>query len=364
MAAERAGRPGAAAAALAGCLAPEAGAALSSSHLLLPTLVRCALAAGDAGTAAVAARVAADAARDVADEATRAFSGEAGWTAGDDEGRATGGDAAAAAHCRGLLAADPAPVLAAAAYHAWAGRPLLRAQALTDAAVLLAGQGELAPARERFDEALGLYRGLGARWAVRAAAARLRGYGIRPRRPGHRADAPPGQPALTPAEAEIARLIAAGRSNPEIAAELSLSRNTVQTHVSHILAKLGARSRMEIAAAAVGERQPPRRDLSLPPPLAGPPSRPPGPGRPSPGEAGPLAPPTHRESPGGPLPCLITARSVSVLRRGPDRLAVGGAGLSGGHPVPVIAARRRRPAGRGPAGSCRGCAGRPGPQPC
>lgn len=41
----------------------------------------------------------------------------------------------------------------------------------------------------------------------------------------------------------MARLVAAGQANPDVAAELSLSRNTVQTHVSHILAKLSARSR-------------------------------------------------------------------------------------------------------------------------
>ncbi len=40
--------------------------------------------------------------------------------------------------------------------------------------------------------------------------------------------------------------MARGRSNPDVATELFLSRNTVQTHVSHILAKLGARSRAEI----------------------------------------------------------------------------------------------------------------------
>jgi DNA-binding NarL/FixJ family response regulator len=40
--------------------------------------------------------------------------------------------------------------------------------------------------------------------------------------------------------------VAVGGSNPDIAAELFLSRNTVQTHVWHILAKLGARSRAEI----------------------------------------------------------------------------------------------------------------------
>jgi DNA-binding NarL/FixJ family response regulator len=52
--------------------------------------------------------------------------------------------------------------------------------------------------------------------------------------------------ALTPTETKIARMVAVGRSNPDIAAELFLSRNTVQTHVSHILSKLGAHSRAEI----------------------------------------------------------------------------------------------------------------------
>jgi DNA-binding NarL/FixJ family response regulator len=55
---------------------------------------------------------------------------------------------------------------------------------------------------------------------------------------------------LTPAELAVARLVAAGLSNPEIAAELYLSRNTVQTHVSRVLAKLGARSRAEVAGRA------------------------------------------------------------------------------------------------------------------
>ena len=55
-----------------------------------------------------------------------------------------------------------------------------------------------------------------------------------------------GWDALTPTETKIARLVAVGRSNPDIAAELFLSRNTVQAHVSHILSKLGAHSRAEV----------------------------------------------------------------------------------------------------------------------
>jgi DNA-binding CsgD family transcriptional regulator len=52
---------------------------------------------------------------------------------------------------------------------------------------------------------------------------------------------------LTEREREVARLVAAGRSNPEIAQELFLSRKTIERHVSNALAKLGARNRAELA---------------------------------------------------------------------------------------------------------------------
>jgi DNA-binding NarL/FixJ family response regulator len=42
-------------------------------------------------------------------------------------------------------------------------------------------------------------------------------------------------------------LVAAGQTNPEIAAALFVSRATVKTHVSHALAKLGLSSRSELA---------------------------------------------------------------------------------------------------------------------
>jgi len=50
---------------------------------------------------------------------------------------------------------------------------------------------------------------------------------------------------LTPREAEVLALIAAGRSNGEIAAELFVSAATVKTHVNHVFAKIGARDRAQ-----------------------------------------------------------------------------------------------------------------------
>ena len=59
---------------------------------------------------------------------------------------------------------------------------------------------------------------------------------------------------LTVREFEVARLIAEGMTNAEIAAELSVAPKTVSAHVEHILAKLGVARRTEVAAWAAGIR--------------------------------------------------------------------------------------------------------------
>ncbi|WP_331755750.1 LuxR C-terminal-related transcriptional regulator [Streptomyces sp. NBC_01643] len=71
------------------------------------------------------------------------------------------------------------------------------------------------------------------------------------------ADSPVVDP-LTPREREIADLIVKGRSNKDIAAELVLSPRTVETHVEHVLTKLGFHSRTQIATWASVHQGPPR----------------------------------------------------------------------------------------------------------
>jgi DNA-binding NarL/FixJ family response regulator len=82
--------------------------------------------------------------------------------------------------------------------------------------------------------------------------------------PGHTATARPQAlpDELTPREGEVLRLIAAGLSNGEIAAELVVSEATVKTHVNHVLRKTGARDRAQAVHYAyshglAGPPQPP-----------------------------------------------------------------------------------------------------------
>ena len=66
---------------------------------------------------------------------------------------------------------------------------------------------------------------------------------------GQRAEDP-----LTDREREVAALVARGSPNREIAGTLFLSERTVESHVQHVLNKLGFRSRAQIAAWAVANR--------------------------------------------------------------------------------------------------------------
>jgi DNA-binding CsgD family transcriptional regulator len=159
---------------------------------------------------------------------------------------------AAARWCRGLVVGDWRELLTAAEYFRTAGRPLELGNCLEDAAVLMANEDRPAALRT-LTEAVDVYLSLGATWDVMRADSRARRHGVRRGRRGPRNRPSTGWDSLTATEAKVATLVADGLSNPDIAAQMFLSRRTVQTHVSHILAKLGAQSRVEIARLA-GER--------------------------------------------------------------------------------------------------------------
>jgi DNA-binding CsgD family transcriptional regulator len=67
---------------------------------------------------------------------------------------------------------------------------------------------------------------------------------------------------LSPRQREILELVASGRTSKEIAAELGISRSTVNWHLANTFARLGASSRAEAVALAM--QSPPRALLSRP----------------------------------------------------------------------------------------------------
>jgi DNA-binding CsgD family transcriptional regulator len=210
---------------LAGIL-PRRDGEMTLTHQWLPDLVRLAIAVGDAPIARAAAQACA------AEAAAETRPARA---------------AAASLRCHGLLNSDQGPLRDAVAHYRGVGPAVELPAALEDLAAVLAERGCDDEARATLNEAVSLYEGLGAHWDIRRADGRLRSYGIRRGARGPRGARPSsGWDALTPTELKIASLVAAGSSTSDIAVGLFLSRRTVQKHISNILAKLDAKSRVEI----------------------------------------------------------------------------------------------------------------------
>jgi DNA-binding CsgD family transcriptional regulator len=154
--------------------------------------------------------------------------------------------AEALAHrCRGLFIDDgfEAEFDLALAAHKLDPRPFERARTLLCYGERLRRERRRLDARERLREALDAFVALGATaWANRAEA-ELAATGARSRR---RVAATRDE--LTPQELTVARLVAQGSTNKEVAAQLFLSTNTIETHLRHVFQKLGLRSRTELAA--------------------------------------------------------------------------------------------------------------------
>jgi DNA-binding CsgD family transcriptional regulator len=118
--------------------------------------------------------------------------------------------------------------------------PLARAQVLTDYGAFLYRQGDARQARQALAEALRLAEGRGGGWHAERARVEWRRAG------GRTGTTPPGQ--LTPQEAAVARLAKAGKTNQEIAGQLYLTVNTVETHLRHVYQKFGIHRRADLPA--------------------------------------------------------------------------------------------------------------------
>ncbi len=109
------------------------------------------------------------------------------------------------------------------------------------------GRGSAARARELFGQALDLFQPLG----MAGEARRVQELHHRlPRQPGGRSQ-PQLPGGLTEREAAVLRLIAAGKSNREIADGLYQSVRTVERHITNIYAKIGGRGKADATAYAL-----------------------------------------------------------------------------------------------------------------
>jgi DNA-binding CsgD family transcriptional regulator len=97
-----------------------------------------------------------------------------------------------------------------------------------------------------FTRAAALAEDLGAKTQQRVAAQELRRLGVRAWRRGPEARGK-GVAGLSPREIEVARRVAGGASNREVAGSLLISPRTVERHVTNVLAKLNLRNRTELA---------------------------------------------------------------------------------------------------------------------
>jgi len=150
---------------------------------------------------------------------------------------------ALAARAEALADPDAADSLfeAAIEHHEAAGLPFELARTLLAFGARLHRDRRRGEARARLRAALEAFERLGADpWSERARA-ELRAAGAIDRAPSTDPD------ELTPQEARVARAVARGSTNREVAAELFLSPKTIEFHLSHLYRKLGIHSRTELA---------------------------------------------------------------------------------------------------------------------
>jgi DNA-binding CsgD family transcriptional regulator len=162
---------------------------------------------------------------------------------------------------RGALALRLGNVAAAEAHYraglTWAEReacPIEAGRCLLGLAAVQSRRGQEAESLASLERAGTIFQHYGAELYRKQVVERMRELGT-PTRPDHRRSEPDGTRhpgGLSRREVEVLRLIAAGKTNQEIADLLVLSTSTVARHVTHIFVKTGAANRAE--AASYGHR--------------------------------------------------------------------------------------------------------------
>ena len=156
---------------------------------------------------------------------------------------------AAAAHCQGITGQDPVYLSEAVRRHpdAWA-----RASAAEDLGILRIGRGHRDRAIRDLEEALTGYRETQADRDQARVRRRLRELGVRHR---HWSTSPAGPltgwDSLTSTEQAVARLVAEGLNNKDVAARLYISKHTVAHHLRQIYPKLNISSRVELVRIVI-----------------------------------------------------------------------------------------------------------------
>ncbi len=136
-----------------------------------------------------------------------------------------------------------------------AGLPIDAGRARTLAGRALAAAGDRDAAVRELEAARAALEACGADRYRDEAGKELRGLGRRVARKGRRAESDAGVASLSGREREIADLVADGRKNRQIAADLYLSEKTIENHMSRIFSKLDVSSRAQVARLIERERE-------------------------------------------------------------------------------------------------------------
>jgi DNA-binding NarL/FixJ family response regulator len=135
-------------------------------------------------------------------------------------------------------------------WHDRAKQPFLRARTELAYGERLRRQGLRRQARDHLRAALAAFDTLGAAPWTAQAAAQLRATGEHVRQRSN-----PDTSKLTPQELQVALVVVRGATNKEAAAQLFLSPKTIEKHLGSAYAKLGLRSRAELARVFAAREQ-------------------------------------------------------------------------------------------------------------